>query len=155
MFSYFSCCKKSDAYILKQIIDPENMKCFSFIDQSFIGIPTNIYDGDTLSIIFVYNGRPVKYRCRALGYDSPEMKPLLSNPNRLMEKVLARKAKDRFIELLTKHTEKNIFIKCHEFDKYGRLLVEIWNYVDKESINTIMITEGHGKPYTGGAKEKW
>lgn len=155
MFSYFSCCKKSDAYILKQIIDPENMKCFSFIDQSFIGIPTNIYDGDTLSIIFVYNGRPVKYRCRALGYDSPEMKPLLSNPNRLMEKVLARKAKDRFIELLTKHTEKNIFIKCHEFDKYGRLLVEIWNNVDKESINTIMVNEGHGKAYDGGTKEKW
>ena len=155
MFSYLNCCKKSDAYILKQVIEPENMACFSFIGQSFVGIPANIYDGDTLSIIFIYNGTPVKYRCRALGYDSPEMKPLLSNPTREKEKALAHVAKDRFIELLVKHPEKNIFIKCHEFDKYGRLLVEIWNYVDKESINTIMITEGHGKPYTGGAKEKW
>jgi endonuclease YncB( thermonuclease family) len=137
------------------VIEPENMECFSFIGKSFIGVPTNIYDGDTLSIIFVYNGIPVKYRCRALGYDSPEMKPLLSNPNRLMEKVLAKAAKDRFIELLTKHTEKNIFIKCHEFDKYGRLLVEIWNNIDKDSINNIMINEGYGKPYTGGTKDKW
>jgi endonuclease YncB( thermonuclease family) len=131
------------------------MKCFSFIGESFIGIPVNIYDGDTLSIIFVHNRKPVKYRCRALGYDSPEMKPLLSNVNREAEKVLAHKAKDRFIELLTKHSSKNIFIKCHEFDKYGRLLVEIWNNTDKESINTIMVNEGYGKPYTGGTKEKW
>jgi endonuclease YncB( thermonuclease family) len=155
MFSLFICSKKSDKAILKQVIEPENMKCFSFIGQSFIGIPTNIYDGDTLSIIFVYNGIPVKYRCRAFGYDSPEMKPSLSNPNREQEKNLALISKERFIELLTKHPEKNIFIKCHEFDKYGRLLVEIWNYVDTCSINSIMINEGHGKPYTGGTKEKW
>ena len=155
MFSLFICTKKSDKAILKQVIEPENMKCFSFIGQSFIGIPANIYDGDTLSIIFVYNGIPVKYRCRALGYDSPEMKPLLSNPNREQEKKLALNSKERFIELLTKHPEKNIFIKCHEFDKYGRLLVEIWNNTDKESINTIMVNEGYGKPYTGGTKEKW
>jgi hypothetical protein len=161
MFSYFICCKKSivvkksDQAILKQVLEPENMSCFSLNRQTFVGIPANIYDGDTLSIIFVYNGTPVKYRCRALGYDSPEMKPSLSNPNRTAEKALAQKAKDRFIELLTKHADKNIFIKCHEFDKYGRLLVEIWNYVDKESINTIMIDEGHGKPYQGGTKEKW
>ena len=155
MFSCFSCCKKSDKAILKQVLEPENMKCFSFIGQSFVGIPANIYDGDTLSIIFVYNGNPVKYRCRALGYDSPEMKPSLSNPNRIEEKELANAAKDRFIELLTKHADKNIFIKCHEFDKYGRLLVEIWNNVDKDSINTMMINEGHGKPYQGGTKEKW
>jgi endonuclease YncB( thermonuclease family) len=155
MFSYFSCCKKSDDVILKQVIEPDNMPCFSFIGQNFVGIPANIYDGDTLSIIFVYNGMPVKYRCRTLGYDSPEMKPFLSNPNREAEKELAHKAKDRFIELLTKHPEKHIFIKCHEFDKYGRLLVEIWNYIDKASINNIMINEGHGKPYQGGTKEKW
>jgi endonuclease YncB( thermonuclease family) len=155
MFSYFSCCKKSDQAILNEVLEPEHMPCFSFIGHTFVGIPANIYDGDTLSIIFVYNGTPVKYRCRTLGYDSPEMKPLLSNPNREAEKVLAHKAKDRFIELLTKHPEKNIFIKCHEFDKYGRLLVEIWNYVDKESINNIMMNEGHGKAYDGGTKEHW
>ena len=155
MFSYFNCCKKSDKEILKQVMEPEKMSCFSFIGETFVGIPANIYDGDTLSIIFVYNGTPVKYRCRTFGYDSPEMKPLLSNVNREAEKALAHKAKDRFSELLTKHPEKNIFIKCHEFDKYGRLLVEIWNYIDKESINTIMINEGYGKQYTGGTKENW
>jgi endonuclease YncB( thermonuclease family) len=155
MFSCLTCCKKSDASILKKVLEPEHMPCFSFIGESFVGIPANIYDGDTLSIIFIYNGKPVKYRCRALGYDSLEMKPLLSKPNREAEKRLAYAAKDRFVELLTKHPEKNIFIKCYEFDKYGRLLVEIWNYVDIDSINNIMINEGHGKPYEGGTKETW
>lgn len=147
--------KPTEQSLLKNVVDPENMSCFSFNGQSFIGIPTNIYDGDTLSIIFAFDGKLVKYRCRALGYDSPEMKPLLSNPNREEEKRLASAAKNRFIELLSKHPDKNISIKCHEFDKYGRVLVEIWNRVDSTSINSIMIQEGHGKVYTGGKKEKW
>jgi len=147
--------KPSEQSLLKNVVDPESMSCFSFNGLCFIGIPTNIYDGDTLSIIFIFHGKPVKYRCRALGYDSPEMKPLLSNPNREEEKRLASAAKNRFIELLSKHPDKTIFIKCQEFDKYGRLLVEIWNQVDTESINSIMVKEGHGKVYTGGKKEKW
>jgi len=150
------CCKsKSDEILLQNVIDPENMDCFSFNGQSFIGMATNVYDGDTLSIIFVYNGKPIKYRCRALGYDSPEMKPSLSNPNRDQEKLLANAAKDRFIELLSKSPDKNVFIKCHEFDKYGRLLVDIWNQVDSASINSIMVAEGHGKVYSGGKKVSW
>ena len=43
----------------------------------------------------------------------------------------------------------------YTFDKYGRLLINFWNNVDKKSINEIMILEGHGKPYNGGSKERW
>ena len=152
------CCKsksKSDEILLKNVIDPEKMDCFSFNGQSFVGMPTNVYDGDTLSIIFVYNGKPIKYRCRALGYDSPEMKPSLANPNRDLEKQLAFAAKIRFIDLLDKNPDKLVLFKCHHFDKYGRLLVDIWNLVDSQSINSIMIAEGHGKLYSGGKKECW
>lgn len=135
--------------------DKEKIKCFSFKDQIFYGYPINIYDGDTLSLLFVYKDEVIKYRCRCIGYDSPEMKPSLSNPNRDNEKELAHKAKDRFIQLLTKHETKMIKVKCGDFDKYGRLLIEIWNMVDIESINEIMIKEGHGKSYDGGTKDKW
>jgi endonuclease YncB( thermonuclease family) len=152
MFSYLCC--HSDKDILKQVIEPEKMACFSFSGKSFIGIPSNIYDGDTLSVTFVYNGKIVKYRCRTLGYDSPEMRPPLTRPDRDIEKAKATASKNRFIELLTKNPEKTISITCHEFDKYGRLLVEIWNLVDKESINSIMVSEGYGNIYDGGTKEK-
>ena len=83
------------------------------------------------------------------------MKPSLSNPNRDTEKELAHKAKNRLIELLNKHPTKLIKIECDGFDKYGRLLIKFWNFVDEESINDIMIKEGHGKPYDGGKKDKW
>lgn len=128
---------------------------FSFKGNIFIAKPCSIYDGDTFSCIFEYKNELIKYKCRCLGYDSPEMKPLLSNPNRKNEIELAHKAKDRLVELLNKHESKLIKIECFEFDKYGRLLVKIWNMVDEKSINDIMIEEDHGKSYFGQTKEKW
>jgi endonuclease YncB( thermonuclease family) len=120
-----------------------------------MGIPTNIYDGDTFSLIFEYNGETIKYRCRCFGYDSPEMKPSLQNPNRDKEKDLAKLAKTRFTQLLTKNSNGLIRVKCYKFDKYGRILVDIWNDVDEKSVNDIMVEEGHGKKYDGGKKELW
>ena len=154
----FVCCKNPDREIihqLKSVKNKDEMKCFSFKGKTFLGLPTNIYDGDTLSIIFRYNGESIKYRCRCLGYDSPEMKPSLSNPNRENEKVLAKTAKNRFVELLNKSPDGIIRFECFDFDKYGRILVKIWNQVDEKSINDIMVEEGHGKTYDGGKKESW
>ena len=97
----------------------------------------------------------MKYRCRCMGYDCAEMKPRLNVPNREKEIELSHKAKERFIELLSKHPSKLVKVDCLNFDKYGRILVNISNMVDKNTINEIMIKEGHGKPYNGGTKEEW
>lgn len=156
--SSLCCYKHSNKTViqkLKSVPNPEQLKTFSFKGQSFWGLPTNIYDGDTLSILFYHNGNPVKYRCRTLGYDSPEMKPLLSNPAREREKIMAVAAKKRFEELLKKHPDMVVKMDCSDFDKYGRLLVTLWNGIDEKSINEIMIEEGHGKKYDGGKKEPW
>jgi endonuclease YncB( thermonuclease family) len=136
-------------------INPKDLPYFSFKSKTFIAKPCNIYDGDTFSVIFEYNGEFIKYKSRCIGYDCAEMKPLLSNANRENEKELAHKAKERLEELLNKHESKLIKIECYEFDKYGRLLIRVWNMVDEECINDIMIKEGHGKKYEGGTKEKW
>jgi endonuclease YncB( thermonuclease family) len=139
--------------ILNTIKDDKLIPYFSFKENTFYGKPCNIYDGDTFSIIFNYKGEFIKYRCRCLGYDSPEMKPSLKNENRIHEKELALKAKERFIELISKHETKLIKIECFDFDKYGRLLVNVFNLVDKESVNDIMVKEGFGKLYDGGKKD--
>ena len=138
---------------LKNIKD--DIKYFTFNGNTFYAKHCNIYDGDTFSAIFEYRGEFIKYRCRCYGYDCAEMKPSLQNENRLNEKELALKAKHRLEELLNKHETKLIKIQCFEFDKYGRLLVNIWNMVDEKSINDIMIEEGHAKKYDGGKKDKW
>lgn len=140
--------------ILQNII-PENVNYFTFEGKEFTAVPCNIYDGDTFSIVFDYRGEAIKYRCRCLGYDSPEIKPRLNIPNREKEIEAAKVAKSRFAELLHKNPAKTIHVKCFEFDKYGRILVNIWNQVDTDSINDIMIREGHGRPYSGGKKEDW
>jgi len=140
---------------LKNITNDKDIPYFTFKGKTFYAMPCHIYDGDTFSVIFDYKGDLIKYKCRCIGFDSPEMKPLLSNPNRINEKELARKAKDRLTELLFKHSTKLIKIECLDFDKYGRLLINVWNMVDEMSINKIMIEEGHGKSYEGGTKEKW
>jgi endonuclease YncB( thermonuclease family) len=52
--------------------------------------------------------------------------------------------------------EKNniiIKIKCFEFDKYGRLLVELYNDNNTKSINQILVDECFAKSYNGGTKE--
>jgi endonuclease YncB( thermonuclease family) len=148
----------SDEVVFKQlteVVKREAMPCFSFKGKTFRGLATNIYDGDTFSLIFVYNGETIKYRCRSLGYDSPEMKPSLQNANRDKEKEMAKIAKTRFQELLMKNPNGTVRVLCHNFDKYGRILVEIWNDVDQKSINDIMMEEGHGKKYDGGKKDSW
>lgn len=149
--------KKDDKIYLKNIKDKlyENDKCdyFSFAGKTFYARACNIYDGDTFSIIFLHNNEVIKYRCRCLGYDSPEMKPSLSNPNREKEKALAVNAKNRITELLTKHESGLVFVECFEFDKYGRILVKVYNMIDEKSINEIMVEEGHGKVYDGGKKD--
>lgn len=151
---------KTEAELIKEAyqilnVKSEDVKYFSFEGKVFYAKHCNIYDGDTFSVIFNYRGELIKYKARCMGYDSPEMKPLKSNENRIQEKELALKSKMRLEELLNKHETKLIKIKCFEFDKYGRLLVKVWNMVDNKSVNEIMIEESHGKSYDGGTKEKW
>ena len=140
-------------YNLLKDVNTENIDYFSFKGKTFYAKPCNVYDGDTFSIVFEYRNELIKYRCRCYGYDTPEMRPSLKNPNRDHEKELAQKAKERMIELLNKHEKKIIKVECLDFDKYGRLLIKAYNNVDELSINEIMVNEGHGRAYDGGRKD--
>jgi len=130
--------------------DVDNIDYFTFQGKTFHAKPCRIYDGDTFTSVFWYKDEWIKWRCRSFGYDSPELKPRLSEPDRNTTIALAKQARDRFSELLFK--SDNITIHCHEFDKYGRILVTVYNGIDKQSINHIMLEEGHGRPYYGGKK---
>lgn len=138
---------------LENVTTPKDVNYFNFDNKTFIAKPCHVYDGDTFSVIFDYKGELIKYRCRCYGYDTPEMRPLLKNPNRLKEKELAYAAKLRMIELLEAHPSKLIKIECLKFDKYGRILIKAYNNVDEKSINELMVEEGHGKWYDGGTKD--
>lgn len=139
-------------------IDHSKISLFSFKDKVIIARVIDVYDGDTFTALFEYNGEIMKYKCRAMGYDCAEMKPKKDDPNRDQEKALALKAKNRFIELIG-GIDSIVQMKCLEFDKYGRILTYVYTLENDikhdESINSIMIREKHGKPYDGGTKEEW
>ncbi len=147
--------KKEEIQVDLKSVNEKEVKYFSFAGRRLIVKPCNIYDGDTFSILFEWKGEVIKYRCRCVGYDTPEMKPSLKDPNREKEKQKALLAKMRFEELLAKGKDGLVEVECGEFDKYGRILVTVYNGVDQESLNDIMMKEGHGLPYDGGKKSKF
>ena len=136
-------------------IDEKTLNYFNFNSLVFVAKPCSIYDGDTFTAIFIFNGVHIKHKCRCIGYDCAEIKPKLNDPNREQEKKLAQLAKTRFTELITAHPSGLCVIECGEFDKYGRILVKVYNGVEISSVNDIMIKEGHGRVYNGGTKEEW
>ena len=87
------------------------------------------------------------------GYDTPEMRPSKKLPDRDEIKKKAIESRD-YLKSLIFNNEQLVYIKCGEFDKYGRLLGEIYiNENDDESVNSLMIKNGHGYEYHGGTKK--
>ena len=132
----------------------------------------NIYDADTCRLIFFLNGKIQKFICRLEGIDAPEMKPPKAQENRNEEIKAAIRARNRLIQLATNiiidldntikgeelqrkvdENRKILKIKCGDFDKYGRLLVTI--YDNKININELLVYEKYANKYDGGTKEKF
>jgi endonuclease YncB( thermonuclease family) len=149
-----------------------DLELFSLNNINTFGKIVELYDGDTCKIILNNNGTLQKFSCRLLGLDTPEMKPSLIKPNRDQEILNAHKCRNRLLQLLTdcsceidyvmkkpeclkliNNNKKIINIKCHEFDKYGRLLVELYGDDTEKSANQILIDEGYAKSYDGGTKD--
>ena len=107
----------------------------------------DVYDGDTIKVIMKFRGVIDRWTIRMNGYDSPEMKPLRSDPNRLEIIEKAKIAKNALIE---KIGDKPVLMKIYNFDKYGRVLADL--FIDGENINQWMINNGYGYVYDGGKK---
>ena len=144
-FSCFVLKREYDIYRLKSL-NTDEIQLFSLNNHYTTGKVVDVYDGDTCTIVFKWEGKYRKFKCRCYGYDSPEMKPRLNIENREDIIKKAKEAKLRLQQL----TAGVVNIRCLHFDKYGRLLVELFN--DNTSINSTMIEEGHGYIYHGGTK---
>lgn len=163
------CCSKNDTengHISNALKGANNsVELFSLDGKHMYGKVVNVYDGDTCKIVFEIDGmngdnRLVRFNCRMNGYDSPEMRPPKNKPDREFEIKAAKAAKQRLISLVMSHSEKVVFVKCGKFDKYGRLLVDIYDnrkmiYGNELSVNQIMMNEGHGYAYDGGRKKSF
>ena len=114
----------------------------------------DVYDGDTCKVVFELNGNLYKWNVRMAGYDSPEMRVSKTNENRDQIKKQAIVSRNYLRILIQKNPEQLVYIKCGEFDKYGRLLGELRvNLEDEKSVNQQMIDNGYGYEYHGGTKK--
>lgn len=133
---------------------PDDYAVYTLENVRTIGKFCTNYDGDTADFLLVIDGKIQRHRVRMMGYDSPEMKPALSDPKREEKKAAALVAKARLAELCGVPGSV-LYVQCHGGDKYGRQLVSVYRTSDYAglSINQQMIDEGHGYAYFGGKKE--
>jgi endonuclease YncB( thermonuclease family) len=150
-----------------------NVKKFTLDGMSMWGKVVHLYDGDTVHIVFIINNTYSKFICRIAHIDTPEMAPknitdmneknkekeaAIKSRNYLFEQVTDMKITStvtkKDLDILCEKSQKLIWVKCFEFDKYGRLLVELYhNDKSTKSINMDMIDNNFALPYEGKTKE--
>jgi micrococcal nuclease len=108
-----------------------------------------VVDGDTIdAYIDLGFDVSIKKRVRFMGINTPE-----SRTRDLEEKAKGLAAKARVKQLL--EGCGNIKLKSHGVGKYGRLFIDIVDGQEKmtlESVNELLIKEGHAVEYHGGKR---
>ena len=115
-----------------------------------------IYDGDTMHVVFKEFGTFFRWNCRISGVDTPELRTRNEK-----EKEMGYKVRDVLRDNLM---DKIVKIKCGEFDKYGRLLIDVFIPEEMKSssqsqetklLSTWLIENGYAYAYDGGTKQSW
>lgn len=103
------------------------------------------WDGDTSTMVFFVNNKPMKFRCRLSSVDCAE-----KTSDDVYERRHAQRAVRRFEEW---HQDELVFIECNGWDKYHRVLVDVYRAPeDESSFNELMLGEGLAYPYEGGTR---
>jgi micrococcal nuclease len=124
----------------------DNVKELSFVNELKEAKVVSVYDGDTIKVVFPLAGELYKWNCRLEHVDTPELRTKNEN-----EKKYGYIVRDKLRE---KILNKVVKIKCNDFDKYGRLLVEILQD-DDVTVNKWLIDNNYAFKYDGGTKENW
>jgi micrococcal nuclease len=155
-----NCPQESNPSINSQNIEAlmthdKNTPLFSLNGQRFTCKVVYVYDGDTIHVVFPFNGQYNKWKCRIIGVDTPELRT-----HNEEEKKFGYTVK----HALSNHIEnKIVVIQCFDFDKYGRLLVDIdilpsmviEGHSDITTVSEWLIHNKYANRYDGGTKKRW
>ncbi|KAJ3052235.1 hypothetical protein HK097_006675 [Rhizophlyctis rosea] len=111
----------------------------------------DVYDGDTLTAaIELFPSRFHSFSIRLLGVDTPEMRPPKPKPGREDEVRRAKEAKAYLEKLIL---GKVVWAEFAGSEKYGRQLATLYlSENGRKTVNDMIIQNGHGKAYDGGAR---
>tara|TARA_X000000368_G_C22588760_1_gene518421 strand:- start:37 stop:465 length:429 start_codon:yes stop_codon:yes gene_type:complete len=122
-----------------------DVKEFSFEGEEKEAKVVDVYDGDTIKVVFPVQGKLYKFNCRIQHVDTPEIR----TRNKL-EKTYGLKVRDLLRE---KILGKIVLIVCDDFDKYGRLLIDI--KLKDTLLSQWLILNNYAFEYDGGTKKSW
>lgn len=128
----------------------KNTPLFSLNDINMFGKIVSNYDGDTCDIVLdvPFIKENTRFKCRLNGIDCAEIRSKDST-----EKKHAKRAK-KFVE--DWHRGNIVYVKCYKFDKFGRLLADV--YKGKEytrSLSEHLLEAGLAYRYSGKTKKKF
>jgi len=164
--------------IIMENLNDFNTPYFSFDGLKCISRIVDITDGDTIKAIINFKDNYYKIIIRLFNIDTCETKSkVVENKNLGIEakkrvyNIITGKTIDGFDNTNIKKIIKNelnsncyyIYVKCYEFDKYGRVLGDIYKCDNKnnndgindnwgESISNILIKEKLAYVYSGKTK---
>lgn len=132
------CCLKTPLFTLK--------------DKIYLAKCVKCYDADTIHIVIEFNNEFRRFKCRLNNIDCAEIR---SKDN--LEKEIALDGKKWLSDCIL---NKLIWVKCGDFDMYGRLLVVVKPYNNElidnidfdTNINEELIILHFGYQYGGGKK---
>lgn len=125
--------------------DIHNTRWLSFENQKLNCKCVLVTDGDTVVLILPLAGSYYKVKCRLANLDTAERRT-----KNLAEKKVANEAKEYLEKRIL---NKIIFAECGKWDKFGRLLVTLYDSNTEMSLNSLMIKENYGYRY-GGKKKR-
>jgi len=126
-----------------------NVPLFSLNGKSFTAKIVDIYDGDTITVVFKVFGEYYKWNCRIKHVDTPEIKT-----KDKIEKERAIFVRDKLRELLL-NTIVQITCSIDKKDKYGRLLIEFNIPKSNTKIHEWILQNNYGRAYEGDTKNPW
>jgi len=104
-----------------------------------------VYDGDTCKVVFPYFEQLYKWTLRLERIDTPELKTKND-----LERSFGFEVRDILRNMIL---DKIVKVKCGKFDKYGRLLAEI--YINGQNVNQYLLDNNYAFAYDGGTKNLW
>lgn len=119
---------------------------FSFRGEKKFAKVVSVYDGDTIKVVFAVLGKLYKFNCRIQHVDTPEIRT-----RNKKEKDYGLKVRD---ELRKKIMNKVVTIVCDDFDKYGRLLIDI-KIEEEQLLSEWLIKNNYAFRYDGKTKKSW
>ena len=132
----------------------ENTEYMTLENNEYQAKIVYIYDGDTMHVVFKEFDNYFRWNCRISGVDTPELRTKNER-----EKEMGYKVRDELRKLFM---NKIVKIKCGEFDKYGRLLIDVYVPDDIRSENKTeqmlsewLIENKYAYAYDGGTKQSW